>query len=196
MLKRLYLFVLLFFVIASSAFADEQNQDFISSPIASADVKNNTTSQSILANLPPDPGAAGKATLAGIDSDGDGVRDDVQRWIALTYPNSQKTRAALTQMAKAKQVILLGAADVASARTNADNADNAAYCLTYAREQILGLAGSDAYSIKGELRAIYLNTLLRTKTWLQHDSHLGGMFFTVPADLKQGCSFNPDLMAN
>src|SRR5216683_231714 len=37
--------------------------------------------------LPPDPGAAGKATLQGIDSDGDGVRDDIQRYIALTYPN-------------------------------------------------------------------------------------------------------------
>src|SRR5205807_2765584 len=30
--------------------------------------------------VPPNPGAAGNATLAGIDSDGDGVRDDVQRY--------------------------------------------------------------------------------------------------------------------
>jgi hypothetical protein len=49
--------------------------------------------------LPPDPGDAGKATLAGIDSDGDGVRDDVERWIALTYPNSARVRAALYQEA-------------------------------------------------------------------------------------------------
>jgi len=35
--------------------------------------------------LPPDPGEAGKQTLEGIDSDNDGVRDDVQRWIALNY---------------------------------------------------------------------------------------------------------------
>jgi hypothetical protein len=40
--------------------------------------------------LPPDPGEAGKVTLAGIDSDNDGVRDDIQRYIALTYPNSEK----------------------------------------------------------------------------------------------------------
>ena len=45
--------------------------------------------------LPPDPGEAGKATLEGIDSDQDGIRDDIQRYIALTYPDSQKTRAAL-----------------------------------------------------------------------------------------------------
>jgi len=150
----------------------------------------------LLTILPPDPGEAGKATLAGIDSDGDGVRDDVQRWIALTYPNSQKTRAALRQMAQAMQNILLNAADVANARVNADIADNAADCISYVRESMLGLAGSDAYSLKEELRAVYLNTLLRTKAWLQHDSHLGGMFFTVPADLKQGCDFNPDAMSN
>ena len=54
--------------------------------------------------LPPDPGAAGKTTLQGVDSDGDGVRDDVQRYIALTYPNSEKTRATLTQYTKSIQV--------------------------------------------------------------------------------------------
>ncbi|QKT02341.1 hypothetical protein HUS23_05985 [Ectothiorhodospiraceae bacterium 2226] len=37
------------------------------------------------ANLPPDPGPAGKATLVGIDSDGSGVRDDVQRYILLEH---------------------------------------------------------------------------------------------------------------
>jgi hypothetical protein len=36
--------------------------------------------------LPPDPGEAGKQTMLGIDSDGDGIRDDVQRYIYLTYP--------------------------------------------------------------------------------------------------------------
>ncbi len=35
--------------------------------------------------LPPDPGEAGKATLEGIDSNGNGVRDDIERWIAFTY---------------------------------------------------------------------------------------------------------------
>lgn len=64
---------------------------------------------SVLAGLPPDPGAAGMATLEGIDSDGDGVRDDVQRWIAMAYPNSQKVRAALTQAALTMQTFLMSA---------------------------------------------------------------------------------------
>jgi len=151
---------------------------------------------SIFANLPPDPGAAGKLTLAGIDSDNDGVRDDVQRWIVMTYSNSQKTRAALKQMAKAKQLVLLNAADQVNARANALVGDKAAYCLSYVREQVLGISGSDAYDIKAEMRAIYLNTYARSKAWLQHDSYLSGMFFAVPPNLKQGCSFNPDMMLN
>src|SRR5580658_6889372 len=41
--------------------------------------------------LPPDPGPAGMATLAGIDTTGTGVRDDVARWIAVNFYNSAKT---------------------------------------------------------------------------------------------------------
>jgi len=53
--------------------------------------------------LPPDPGEAGKATLAGIDSDHDGVRDDVQREIFFLVPDSERLRMGLTQLAKPLQ---------------------------------------------------------------------------------------------
>ena len=51
------------------------------------------------ANLPPDPGVAGKATLAGIDSDNDGVRDDVQIAIYERHPSEPEKRAVLEQEA-------------------------------------------------------------------------------------------------
>ena len=35
--------------------------------------------------LPPDPGEEGKKTLLGIDVNNNGVRDDVERWIYMTY---------------------------------------------------------------------------------------------------------------
>jgi len=145
--------------------------------------------------LPHDPGPAGKKTLEGIDSDNDGVRDDVQRWIALTYPSSEKTRTAVIQMAKAMQLILLNAADEANARTNSIAADKAADCISFVREQILG-RDSDAYNLKRELEAIYLNTSVRSRAWLQADSFLSGMFFNVPSDLSTGCDFNPNAMPN
>lgn len=51
--------------------------------------------------LPPDPGEAGKQTIEGIDSDHDGVRDDVERWIGITFPTSPDTRTAVTNVEKA-----------------------------------------------------------------------------------------------
>jgi len=56
-----------------------------------------------LANLPPDPGEAGKATSEGIDSDKDGVRDDLQRFIVLNYAHSERTVQALRLIAKSHQ---------------------------------------------------------------------------------------------
>ena len=50
--------------------------------------------------LPPDPGKAGKKTLLGIDTDGNGVRDDFQRYIYFTYPDDKKLRLGLTYYAK------------------------------------------------------------------------------------------------
>ena len=60
-----------------------------------------------LANLPPDPGREGEKTLGGIDSDGDGVRDDVQRYIALNWGHSERAVRALSGVAKAVQMEVL-----------------------------------------------------------------------------------------
>ncbi|MCJ2544664.1 hypothetical protein [Thermostichus vulcanus] len=54
-------------------------------------------------NLPPDPGEEGKRTLEGIDADGDGVRDDVQRAIYRLEPRDERKRRAMLQYAKALQ---------------------------------------------------------------------------------------------
>jgi len=143
--------------------------------------------------LPPDPGEAGKVTLAGIDSDGNGVRDDVQRYIALTYPNSERTRAGLTQYAKEAQQALLDADDEETSITNARNRQRALECLRY----ILG--GVDAASIiREELTAEFLNTDARSRAWIVADGQLSGQIFrgTPIAERKAQCSFDPDAMEN
>jgi hypothetical protein len=53
-----------------------------------------------MANLPPDPGEPGKATIDGIDADKDGVRDDVQRFIFEQWPESERARRVLYEIAK------------------------------------------------------------------------------------------------
>ncbi|WP_224962442.1 hypothetical protein [Geomonas subterranea] len=49
--------------------------------------------------VPADPGAAGKATLAGVDSNHNGIRDDAERWIGESFPDCARFRAALAQVA-------------------------------------------------------------------------------------------------
>jgi len=144
---------------------------------------------SVLAGLPPDPGPAGEATLAGIDSDNDGVRDDVQRWIAIHYPNSQMTRAALIQDTKAMQRILLDAADPVKSYNDALEDNRAIQCMSFIRPD-------DFYRILKEHKAIFLNTHLRSRAWFQADHNLSGKFFTLlPYDV-QGCDFDPYMMPN
>ena len=61
--------------------------------------------------LPSDPGEAGKATLAGIDSDKDGVRDDLQREIVFMYPDKDEARRLLRAMTKNIQDMIITEGD-------------------------------------------------------------------------------------
>ena len=56
-----------------------------------------------MAGLPPDPGEAGKATIDGITTNPKGVRDDVYRFIHENWPDSERAREVLYQVAKSKQ---------------------------------------------------------------------------------------------
>ena len=55
-------------------------------------------------NLPPDPGAEADKTVAGIDANTNGIRDDVELAIFKEYPDSARVRAALLQYALAMQI--------------------------------------------------------------------------------------------
>ena len=55
-------------------------------------------------NLPPDPGAEADKTVAGIDANQNGIRDDVELAIFKEYPSSAKTRAVLLQYALVLQM--------------------------------------------------------------------------------------------
>ena len=141
--------------------------------------------------LPPDPGAAGMATLAGIDSDNDGVRDDVERYIWLTYPASQKTRAALTQIAKADQNALVAAStsDRSAAVAASHLSVSGTACLRYS-------FGQAATSIENQLIARELNTQLRWKAYSVLQGMLGGEGYRLLKDKKSGCVVDPNTLTN
>jgi hypothetical protein len=137
--------------------------------------------------LPPDPGEAGKQTLLGIDSDGDGVRDDVQRYIALTYPDEPKVRAALTQFANQYQGLLPQADD-------RDAAYNHAVKLMRHLDCLVGIKGEDFIKISPALRAVILNTRQRSLAYIKFSDNLGGQQITSTPlkEWKTACAFDVD----
>ncbi len=147
----------------------------------------NSTDQS---GLPPDPGEAGKQTLAGVDSDHDGVRDDVQRYIAQTYSNSEKTRAALTQDAKVVQSELLDANSKQLSMQHSDEEDKAASCLN----SLVGLDNS--IEMQKKLEVTILNTDDRTRAYFKYDDQLGGEVFSLLPDDSSYCTFDVNTMSN
>lgn len=143
--------------------------------------------------LPPDPGEAGKATIVGIDSDNDGVRDDIQRYIAMTYRDSAKTRAALTQTVKVMQNELLDANDKEKSIRHAEESDRADTCLWY----ILGSVDA-SYKMGKDLLPVVLNTDARNKAYFTYDNQLGGQVFSgIPYGQRaSACTFDPSSLPN
>ncbi|MFZ1735945.1 MAG: hypothetical protein WAU31_03360 [Candidatus Moraniibacteriota bacterium] len=120
--------------------------------------------------LPPDPGEAGKATLAGIDSDGDGIRDDIQRYIARTYPGDENinVRKALRQDAEGFQLELLASSDKEESVRLLHDRERDGYCM-------VGVMGVDVSAdAEDAMKERILNTELRSRAWIAFNRHIGG----------------------
>lgn len=153
--------------------------------------------------LPADPGEEGKATLAGIDSDGDGVRDDLQRFIALSHPDSAKFRAVLTQYTINLQEKLINAGDPIKSLELAHQHTKDSACHQYIDSVSIHSEQGRAKSPRKELYAQALNTLERSRAYLDYNDHLPGHTFVAPepasydlTPLKKYCDFDSDLLPN
>jgi hypothetical protein len=132
--------------------------------------------------LPPAPGDAGKATLEGIDSDHDGIRDDIQRYIALTYWSKPEIAAGLRQYAMAFQDSLVGADSKEVSLVNQAKSAKARECLRFR----LGL--EEGYQAFKQLQAFALNTEARSRAYIAYNSQLGGQVFSLPnVDRPESC---------
>lgn len=142
--------------------------------------------------VPSDPGEAGKQTLEGIDSDNDGVRDDLQRWIVLNYYWSQKRVASLRQYIGVNEEFLIDAGDKQLSIKHSQDRERAIECADY----VFGL--SEMIKATDELKSQLLNTEARSKAYIKANSQLGGTFSLriLPSQRKDQCKFNPDLVVN
>lgn len=139
--------------------------------------------------LPPDPGPAGKLTIEGVDSDADGVRDDLQRWISVLYADSQRKREAMFQYARSAQRQLL-AQDENEARAIATSSLRAVDCLDF----VGGDSLSGGYK---EVLPILTNTDARFRAWAAFQDHVSGMGWAVPlATSIADCDFDPSALQN
>lgn len=137
-----------------------------------------------IAGVPSDPGPAGQTTLRGIDSDGDGIRDDLQRFIRFSYGGSPDTEAALRQLAGTLQRSVLDARSTTASRDHAAQLVRDFQCLSFVRPGDGEKAGS-------ELVSKLVNTGQRLAEYLRFNDQLGGQTYALSprSEGGAGCTF-------
>ncbi|WP_345969135.1 hypothetical protein WCX72_07055 [Sulfurimonas sp. HSL1-6] len=139
--------------------------------------------------LPPDPGEAGKETLLGIDSNNDGVRDDVERWIYKTY-SSKIRREVLMQGARAHQAMLADPDAISNAQKWQQVITNRVIaCESYLFRKYDIEYGIESYS---EMKKRIYNSEERLEKYMRYDHALGGGVYGVEENerVKSSCDFN------
>jgi len=131
--------------------------------------------------LPPDPGAEADKTVAGIDVNKNGIRDDVELAIFKEYPNSAKTRAVLLQYALALQ--MEATQPIVNKETVTEVAMESGRADTCLSDTLVPRKSPDSWRTGNEVGRIgsfvnfvknkHLNTELRKKA--QHDFYQGNL---------------------
>lgn len=106
-------------------------------------------------------------SIAGVDADANGVRDDVDRYIDTTYADlaSADVKKALRQYAKAVQSSLVDADSQALSLTHATERFRALECVMARRPR-------DFHTVFVDLRAQLLNTSSRSAAYLKADDQV------------------------
>lgn len=135
----------------------------------------------------PDP-KINDATLLGVDSDNDGIRDDVQRWINENFSSKPKeVKLALKQYAIDMQSSLLSSSD----KTASIQATNAALksqgCLSHIGKE-LDISAKERNEYRKKVELMYLNTKERIEADLKASENFHGQEVTLLSK-EEECSF-------
>ena len=139
-------------------------------PLAFGSAKFEVKTQQIVVDgdpQPPHPGDAGKETLLGIDSDNDGVRDDVEIWINETYASTDM-RKSLKSMAKVVQLQIANSNDPDLIKSLDLRSISSMFCLASISGHFV--AAKESKLLKSQMN----NTSIRIKAYLVADGHLSG----------------------
>lgn len=135
----------------------------------------------------PDP-VKNDATVAGIDSDGDGIRDDIQIWINQKFASDPNVRLGVQQLARAGQLRLLQihSKDLSIAATRKYLESSS--CLSF-------VVGSESNTkIANEFETRLLNTKDRLYASMRASDNFSGETIILPRieEEKALCDFNID----
>lgn len=147
--------------------------------------------------LPPEPDPKiNNSTLLGVDSNNNGVRDDVERYIIKTYKDEKIAIEIGFQLARAYNTVI---EDPSNAEETSKVLDAAIDCDGYFN--VHAYRFGDPIIVKGRIgtkkfKSMILNTRERIKAYLIHDRALsGGVYTSLPAsERKNQCDFNVEMM--
>jgi hypothetical protein len=128
--------------------------------------------------LPPDPGEDGEKTLLGVDSDGDGIRDDVFRYVVTKYWDDPHAELVLLKTAKISQNIMSHSNEVEVVKNEFDKISDIRFCA----EVVL----NDASLKFKEIRDVLYNTPIRYENFLKSQSLLSSNVYLYVDPAKFG----------
>lgn len=138
--------------------------------------------------LPPEPDKAlNDSTLLGIDSNDNGVRDDVERKVYATYKKAIE-RAVIMQAFRAKQEMLADPDMVKNAREWKNKITKYFYCSDY----LNSYKNQDMIKKTDASKIIdwQFNTEERVKKYYQYDQALSGGVYSIKEGVLQDCDFD------
>lgn len=145
--------------------------------------------------LPPEPDKAlNDSTLLGIDSNNNGVRDDVERWIYETYKDKHPIYIDIAMQAGRAYKKVLETPE--RAKEIYPEVDKAADCEAYykmdAKYMNEPLLVKEDIDSKYFRKKIYFNTKERWDAYIQYDTLLSGDTYILPSFLEEkiACDFN------
>jgi hypothetical protein len=143
--------------------------------------------------LPPEPDPKiNNSTLLGIDSNNNGVRDDVERWIFITYKDKHPIYVDIAlQAGRAWNKVL---EDPTKAKEIHSYVKAPQYCNWYYQVDVQDFGKTPLITerLDSKVRSKVLNTYNRKEAYIQYDTLLSGDSYTLPrrSQRKELCDFN------
>jgi hypothetical protein len=120
--------------------------------------------------------------IPGVDANGDGIRDDVERLIEQKYSYDPKIRIAVRELAKSVQTSIVD--------PNHPNGQQDLFvvdCLHY-------VAGDKSTEILTEIEFLTANTSARARNLYKESARFSGTMLRGARSKAEACAYNPELL--